>query len=98
MVVAGSRDRLSSSSLVGLEWVKMPRAANCQYTILESGPLCPLTAIASFTSCGKLESFRAAEAVDANRTLPKAERGMRNVAHAFLEEKRKAMVDVSAPR
>lgn len=50
-----------------------------------------LTAIESFTSCGRLESFKAAEAAEANRTDEQFMRGARNAAHTRLEESRRAI-------
>lgn len=49
------------------------------------------TAIESFTSCGRLESFNAAAAIEANRTKQQLPRGARNAAEIRLEESRKAI-------
>jgi len=74
-------------------WVATIRAARDQHVNeRESHPA--LTAIESFTSCGRLEPLSAAEAAEAKRVGTQLMRGARNAAPTRLDDIRRAIVSV----
>lgn len=68
------------------------RAVSDQQLSHSNQPEAILTAIASLTSCGKLEPCTAAAAEEAKRVDTPFTRGARSEAHTLLEAIRKAIV------
>lgn len=77
---------------MGQGWVKTTRAEPCEYQTGQLVCAHVLTAIESFKSCGRLESFSAADAAEAKRIDMQLARGARNAAHTRFEEIRNAIV------